>query len=318
IRLIQDLQQRLQGSAVYPQAIAPLNIPFQLSFIGRMQFRMAILPILLKAAVKQKKIIEEQQLNIKRQMESETDLQLMLEESADMYAGLEFDYAKKQQEFESLKSRFHKVVLSCASILGSVRALLQRDRDLPELMVLLQSKDFLCVCEGIIVEAATELLDSGHQHNTESMSVTLLLLQRISELPAGRNALIELEMDHNKENKNDRKTLIWALVVFFCKQSSSRQNIVMIMLAYTNSKDGAKLLISHQLDNILVSMVHSETDHDIKEIIVDILCSLVSLNDVQCLRIFRSSPEAAAEFIRTLKRESSVKVKRMADYLAGK
>ncbi|GLJ44648.1 hypothetical protein SUGI_0938490 [Cryptomeria japonica] len=279
--LIQDLQQRLQGSPVHPQqlAIAPLNLPFQLSFIGRMQFRMAVLPILLKAAVKQKKIIEEQQLNFKRQMESQKDLQLMLEESADMYAGLEFEYENKKVEFESLKYRIRKLIFSSASILGSVRDLLQRDRDLPELTALMQSKDFLCVCQGIIVEAATDLLDSCHQHNTESMSATILLLQRISELPDGRNTLIELEMDHNRENQNDRKTLLWALVVLFRKQSSCRHNIVMIMLTYTNSKDGARLLIAHQLDNVLVSMLHSEMDQDIKEISVDILCSLVSLND---------------------------------------
>lgn len=42
------------------------------------------------------------------------------------------------------------------------------------------------MCEGIIVEAATDLLDSCLKYNTEPVAVAILLLQRISELADGR------------------------------------------------------------------------------------------------------------------------------------
>eukprot|EP01018_Ginkgo_biloba_P017483 Gb_11166 [translate_table: standard] len=238
--LLKDLQQCMQGASNFPQHInKTLTLPFQLSFIGEMQFRMAIIPILLKASLKQNRVIGEQQLNIYKQMEGQTNFQLMLEESADMYAGLELEYEKQKLEFEGLKYRTRKLIYSCAAILESVRALLQKERDLPELMALLQSK-------GIMVEAATDLLDSYLQHNTELVAVTIFLLQRISELADGKKALIELEMEHNRNN-NDRKTLIWALIVLFCKQSNSRQNIVLIILILLDlylKQMGTKLVLA--------------------------------------------------------------------------
>lgn len=41
------------------------------------------------------------------------------------------------------------------------------------------------VCEGIIVEAATNIFDSSLQYNIEPVSATISLLQRISKLVDG-------------------------------------------------------------------------------------------------------------------------------------
>lgn len=41
------------------------------------------------------------------------------------------------------------------------------------------------MCEGIIVDAATDPLDPCLQHNIEPVAMTILLLQRIYELTDG-------------------------------------------------------------------------------------------------------------------------------------